>query len=99
MKAFRKLDQDGSGSLSVSDLTANLKSEKKKKKAAEKSCDDIDSKEQESPEVDVSNWGAPTSSDGSASEAPASEAPASETPASEAPAEDVIRDAEKALEE
>ena len=75
MKAFRKLDQDGSGSLSVSDLTANLKSEKKKKKAAEKSC------EQESPEVleEVSNWGEPA--------------------ASEAPAEDVIRDAEKALEE
>jgi voltage-gated potassium channel Kch len=32
MKAFRKLDVDGSGSLSVQDLAGNLKSERKKKK-------------------------------------------------------------------
>ena len=32
MKAFRKLDVDGSGSLSVQDLAGNLKSERRKKK-------------------------------------------------------------------
>ena len=32
MKAFRKLDTDGSGSLSVTDLAGNLQSEKKKRK-------------------------------------------------------------------
>ena len=32
MKAFRKLDTDDSGSLSVTDLAGNLQSEKKKRK-------------------------------------------------------------------
>jgi voltage-gated potassium channel Kch len=36
MKAFHKLDQDGSGSLSVKDLASNLKSERKKKRKEEK---------------------------------------------------------------
>merc|ERR1712146_233863 len=35
MKAFRKLDVDGSGSLSVKDLAENLKSQRKKKKKTE----------------------------------------------------------------
>ena len=34
MKAFRKLDGDGSGSLSVADLASNLKTSKKAKKLA-----------------------------------------------------------------
>jgi Ca2+-binding EF-hand superfamily protein len=41
MKAFRKLDQDGSGSLSVSDLAGNLRSEKKKRKEAMKLAEGV----------------------------------------------------------
>jgi len=41
MKAFRKLDQDGSGSLSVPDLAGNLRSEKKKRKEAMKLAEGV----------------------------------------------------------
>ena len=50
MKAFRKLDTDGSGSLNVKDLAGNLKSERNKTKLQQESVksfipDSLDEKE------------------------------------------------------
>ena len=57
MKAFRKLDVDGSGSLSVKDLAGSLKSERRKKKAEMKALEEAEKPSRE--EADANKAWAP----------------------------------------
>jgi voltage-gated potassium channel Kch len=106
MKAFHKLDQDGSGSLSVKDLASNLKSERKKKRKEEKEAAEnapknafIPASMGEKEAAADRAWSAPESPSGTQAESPAvvEQVVAEQTAGSDGG--DVVAEAESLLKE